>query len=334
VSLVEAAGAPAAEPRDSARRADRLIAVGFVLAIMSLVTLSLLPAIVALVVFRRAKHHLIDADEAPAHLNLLRPGEILAKIGLFLGVIALIVLLGYLNRDGLQDVRETFFNWDDLKASWPAVRKGFWLNIQIFVVAEAIVLVWAMVVAVVRQLPGPAAAPLRWLAIAYIDVFRGLPAIVTIYLIGFGLPLTGLPWAQDITLFQLGVLALTLVYGAYVAEVYRAGMESVHWSQAAAARSLGFSHAQTLRFVIVPQAVRRVVPPLLNDFIGLQKDTALIGTIGLLDGFNRARIYAGNNFNLSSMVGLGICFVVITIPMTRFVDWLVKRDQRRLQAVA
>jgi polar amino acid transport system permease protein len=333
VSLVDAAGAPEVE-RDASARADALIVAAFVLAIISVATVTLLPAFVALYLVRRAKYHLIDADDTPRHIGLLRPAEVLAKIGVFVGIVAALVLIGYVYRDGLNDVRETFFNWDDLRASWPAVRKGFWLNIQLFIVAEAIVLVWAMFVAVARQLPGAAAAPIRWLAIAYIDVFRGLPAIVTIYLVGFGLPLTGLPFARSLTLFQLGVIALTLVYGGYVAEVYRAGIESVHWSQSAAARSLGLSHGQTMRFVIVPQAVRRVIPPLLNDFIGLQKDTALISTIGLLDGFNRARIYAGNNFNPSSVVGLGICFVVITIPMTRFVDWLVKRDQRRLQAVA
>jgi len=130
------------------------------------------------------------------------------------------------------------------------------------------------------------------------------------------------------------VLAITLVYGAYVAEVYRAGIESVHWSQPAAARGLGLSQGQALRFVVIPQAVRRVIPPLMNDFIGLQKDTALINVLGVLEGFNRARIYAGNNFNLSSVVGLGFCFVVVTIPMTRLTDYLIKRDQRRLQAVA
>ncbi len=196
-----------------------------------------------------------------------------------------------------------------------------------------------------RQLPGRAAAPLRWLAIVYVDVFRGLPAIVTIYLVVFGLPLTDLPIISDIEnvdfvvwgiqidqLFILGVIALTLVYGAYVAEVYRSGIESVHWSQSAAARGLGLSEGQTLRHVVMPQAVRRVIPPLMNDFIGLQKDTALLNVAGVLEGFNVARIYAGNNFNLSSVMGLGLCFLVITIPMTRLTDYLVKRDQNRMQA--
>ena len=133
-------------------------------------------------------------------------------------------------------------------------------------------------------------------------------------------------------LFILGVLALTLVYGAYVAEVYRSGIESIHWSQRAAARGLGLSQGQSLRYVVVPQAVRRVIPPLMNDFIGLQKDTALLNIVGVLEGFNLARIYAGNHFNLSSVTGLGICFLVITIPMTRLTDYLVKRDQQRMMA--
>jgi polar amino acid transport system permease protein len=227
------------------------------------------------------------------------------------------------------------------------VWEGFKLNIAIFIVAEVFVLIWGLIIAVVRQLPGRAAAPLRWLAVAYVDVFRGLPAIVTIYLIVFGLPLTQLPIVEETAdvdftvlgvqvdqLFILGVLALVLVYGAYVAEVYRSGIESIHWSQRAAARGLGLSQGQSLRFVVVPQAVRRVIPPLMNDFIGLQKDTALLNIVGVLEGFNIARIYAGNNFNLSSVTGLGICFLIVTIPMTRLADYLVKRDQERMQAGA
>jgi polar amino acid transport system permease protein len=246
-------------------------------------------------------------------------------------LVALAAVL-YASRGGLQKVRATFFNGRFLRDSFPSVLRGFWLNVQLFTVAEVFVLIWGLAVAMARSLPGRAAAPVRWLAIAYIDLFRGLPALVTIYLVGFGLPLSGLPVVGSLSLFWLGVLALTLVYGAYVAEVYRAGIESVHWSQTAAARSLGMTHGQTLRFVIVPQAVRRVIPPLLNDFIGLQKDTALVSIIGVLEGFNRARIYAGNKFNLSSVVGLGMCFVVITIPMARLTDVLLRRDHERRTA--
>jgi polar amino acid transport system permease protein len=232
----------------------------------------------------------------------------------------------------MSDVLRQFFDFGIMWDALPNVLKGFWINVQIFMLAEAIVLVWALVVATLRLLPGRAAAPIRWLAIAYIDVFRGLPAIVVIYLIGFALPKLSVPYFSEMSLFQRGVTSLVLVYGAYVAEVYRAGIESVHWSQTAAARSLGLSYIQTLRYVILPQAVRRVIPPLLNDFIGLQKDAALVSVIGIVDGLRQANLQASKFVNASPIVGLGICYVAITIPLARFVDYLVKRDQRRMLA--
>jgi polar amino acid transport system permease protein len=227
---------------------------------------------------------------------------------------------------------DTFFSWEHLTNSLPQVVKGFVTNLSVMVVAEVCVLVWGLVLALLRSTQGRAAAPARWLAVGYVDLFRALPGLVVIYMVGFGMPIAGVPWVSDWSLFQLAVLALTLVYGAYVAEVYRAGIESIHRSQVAAARSLGLSQAKTMRFVVLPQAIRRVVPPLLNDFIGLQKDTAFIGIIGVLDGFRRAQVYAGTKFNLSSFTGLALCFVVITIPMTRFTDYLLKRDQQRIAA--
>jgi polar amino acid transport system permease protein len=226
----------------------------------------------------------------------------------------------------------SFFSWDDFQASIESVVRGFMTNLSLMIVAEACVLVWGMVLALMRVSRSRVLAPLRWLTIGYIDLFRGIPGLILIYMIGFGVPIAQVPWLSSWSLFQLAALALTILYGAYVAEVYRAGIESIHWSQTAAARSLGLSQAKTLRFVVVPQAVRRVVPPLLNDFIGLQKDTAFIGVIGVLDGFRRAQIYAGTHFNLTSFTGLALCFVVITIPMTRFTDRLLKRDQRRMAA--
>ena len=216
--------------------------------------------------------------------------------------------------------------------SWPGIRKGFWLNIKLFMVAEVLVLIWALVMAILRGLPGRAVAPIRFLAVAYIDLFRALPAIIVIYLVVLGLPLTGLPVVENLSVFWLAVLALTLVYGAYVAEVYRAGIESIHWSQTAGARSLGLKYSETMRFVVVPQAVRRIIPPLLNDFIGLQKDTALVGFVGVLDAFNRARIVASNRFNLSAVTGVAIAYIVITIPLAVVVDHLVKRDQQKMRA--
>ncbi|MSV41653.1 MAG: ABC transporter permease subunit [Actinobacteria bacterium] len=299
----------------------------------------------ALVYARRAEERVVDVDGPAADEKRSRQARRLAVTGITLASIYTFVLLVWSSWSGFVDVANTFFSWENISSSFPLVLEGFKLNIAVFIVAEFCVLIWALVIVVMRQLPGRAAAPLRWLAIIYVDVFRGLPAIVTIYLVVFGLPLTDLPIISDIEnvnfvvwgiqidqLFILGVIALTLVYGAYVAEVYRSGIESVHWSQSAAARGLGLSEGQTLRHVVMPQAVRRVIPPLMNDFIGLQKDTALLNVAGVLEGFNVARIYAGNNFNLSSVMGLGICFLVITIPMTRLTDYLVKRDQNRMQA--
>jgi polar amino acid transport system permease protein len=226
---------------------------------------------------------------------------------------------------------ESFLSWEHFKESFPKVLEGFRTNLALMFVAEACVLVWGLVLALMRLSRGRFGLPLRWLSIAYIDLFRAVPGLLLIYMIGFGIPISGVPWLSDWSLFQLAVLALTILYGAYVAEVYRAGIEGIHWSQTAAARSLGLSQGKTMRFVVLPQAVRRVVPPLMNDFIGLQKDTAFIGIIGVLDGFRRAQIYAGTEFNLTSFTGLALCYVVLTFPMTRITDRLLKRDQDRLR---
>jgi polar amino acid transport system permease protein len=254
-------------------------------------------------------------------------------------------------------VGRTFFYLPLILEKWDLVVLAFWNNIKIFMVAEILVLIWGLAVAVARLMPGPAGQPVRMLAIAYCDVFRGLPAVLTLYLVGFGLPLSGLPdliippivglfvnfdgmTAAQIKQFTripltwYCILALTLTYGAYVAEVYRAGIESIHPSQWAASRSLGLSYLQTLRYVIVPQAVRRIMAPLLNDFIGLQKDTALVQVIGVVDGFNQSRIIASNAFNLSAVTIVAILFVLITIPQARLVDRIVERDQARMRAAS
>jgi polar amino acid transport system permease protein len=234
-------------------------------------------------------------------------------------------------------VRHQYLDWDAIDyflhhGLW----KGLWLNIKVFMVAEALVLVWGLVLALARIFPGKAGRPVRFLAVAYIDLFRGFPAIITIYLVVLGLQAAEIPpftaLARDQQLFWLCTTALVLVYGAYVAEVYRAGIESIHWSQTAAARSLGLSYSQTMRYVITPQAVRRIIPPLLNDFIGLQKDTALLSVVGLLEVLNRARLASNTLFNLSPNLAAGVSFVIITIPLARFTDWLVKRDQARRRA--
>jgi polar amino acid transport system permease protein len=239
-------------------------------------------------------------------------------------------------------VRQTFLDGDLLwnRITLNEIKKGFWLNVRLFVAAEILVLIFGLVIALIRMFPGRPGKPLRFLAIAYTDVFRGFPAIVVIYLFVLGMQTAGLPervpifsgFSREDKLFWLGVTALTLVYSAYVAEVYRAGIDSVHWSQTAGARSLGLSWFQTMRHVVVPQAVRRIIPPLLNDFIGLQKDTALLSVIGFLEVLGRTRIIANNRFNLSPIVGGGIAFLLITIPLARFTDVLIKRDQERMRA--
>jgi polar amino acid transport system permease protein len=232
---------------------------------------------------------------------------------------------------GWPEVRSTFLDWGQFKDSFPDIAKAFLLNVKIFCIAEVLILIFALLLAVVRSLPGPAAFPLRMVAIAYADFFRGVPTILVIATLGFGAPalqLQGVP--LSVTFW--GIVSLVLVYTAYVSEVYRAGIESVHPSQAAAARSLGLSHWQSLRTVVLPQAVRRVIPPLLNDFIGLQKDTALVGFLGAVEAFKQSQIDAAATFNYTSFVAAAILFVALTIPLARFTDWLVARDRRRRQA--
>lgn len=228
-------------------------------------------------------------------------------------------------------VGRTFFYLPLIESSFILILRAFWINVYIFMISEALVLVWGLAVALARLAPGPAGRPLRLIATFYVDVFRGLPAIINIYLIGFGIPLTHLPIVKEFSQQSFAILALVLTNGAYVAEVYRAGIESIHWSQTAAARSLGLSHMQTLRYVVIPQGVRQIIPPLLNNFIGLQKDTALVNVIGTIDAFNQSIIVASNNFNLSAVTTVAALFVIITIPQARLVDWMIARDRRRMR---
>jgi polar amino acid transport system permease protein len=232
---------------------------------------------------------------------------------------------------GWDEFRSAFLSWEIFKASFPDIARAFLLNVKIFCIAEPIILALALVVAVVRGLPGPVFAPLRALAVAYADVFRGVPTILVILMLGFGMPALGLSWIPTSETFW-GIVALVLVYTAYVSEVYRAGLESVHPSQEAAARSLGLTRLQGLEYVIVPQAVRRVIPPLLNDFIGLQKDTALVSVIGAVEALQQASIEEQASFNFTPYVAAAVLFVAITIPLTRFTDYLLVRERSRRQA--
>ncbi len=228
-------------------------------------------------------------------------------------------------------VGRTFFQLELIRNSFGLILQAFGVNVLIFLFAGVLSLIWGLVVAIAKLLPGKPAQPIRFIATFYTDAFLSLPSIIVIYLIGFGLPLTGIGFFRNLPLEALAVLALTLTYGAYMAEVYRAGLESIHPSQWAAARSLGLSYGQTLRFVVVPQAVRRIIPPLLNNFIGMQKDTALVNVVGVIDAFNQARIIASNDFNLSAVTTVAILFILITIPQTRLVDRLVERDRARFR---
>jgi polar amino acid transport system permease protein len=247
-------------------------------------------------------------------------------------VFAAAAVLLVTNAPGWPAVRQAFFNGEVLADSLEVIPEAFLLNIRIFVIAEAIILAFALAIAVVRSLPGPVFFPLRALAIAYADFFRGVPTILVIYMLGFGAPALQVSGVPNDPLFW-GVVALVLVYSAYVSEVYRAGIESVHPSQEAAARSLGLSQAQTLRYVVLPQAVRRVMPPLLNDFIGLQKDTALVALLGPVEAFRQSQIDVAASFNYTPYLITALLFVLLTIPLARLTDWLVVRDRRRQLAL-
>jgi polar amino acid transport system permease protein len=253
-----------------------------------------------------------------------------------IAVVSLVVVFGGLalaiaNAPNWAAVQASFFDVPRIVESMPDLIDGFLTNIALFMLAEGLVLVVGLFVAVVRSVPGPAFLPFRLLATMYTDVFRAVPGIVWIFFLGFGIPglrIEGVP--RDPFIWAL--VALVLIYSAYVSEVYRAGIESVHPSQEAAARSLGLSRLKALRFVVLPQAVRRVIPPLLNDFIGLQKDTVLVSFIGVVEIFRTAQIKQSGNLNFSYYIGVMLVYLVVTIPMTRLVDWLVARERRQRAA--
>jgi polar amino acid transport system permease protein len=227
----------------------------------------------------------------------------------------------------------TFFSPFDFVRAVPQVWDGFKLNLEVMAIAEAFVLVLALLLAIVRGLPGRAAAPVRAAAIVYTDIFRGTPLVLVIFIVlGFAtLNYVGL---SAETLVKNAVIALVLVYTAYVTEVYRAGIESVHPSQRMAARSLGLSYMQTMRYVVLPQAIRRVIPPLLNDFIGLQKDTALISIIGVTEAVTQANQYASDTFNYTGLTVAAVFFIFLTIPLARFTDYIIRQRERRERAQA
>ena len=253
-------------------------------------------------------------------------------------VVVLAVLLAvFLLAPGSAQVRHTFLNPADMwrsfvgdpQAGYYSVGEALWLNIRMFVVAEVLILIAGLVVAVARQSTGPVLLPLRVVTTIYVDVARGVPLILVIFALGYGLPALRLTVISDQSAAVYGVAALVVSYSAYVSEVYRAGINAVHRSQVAAARSLGLSQGAAMRYVILPQAIRNIIPPLLNDFISLQKDTALVGLLGAIEANKAAEIYSDTVFNYSSSVVAAILFLILTIPLARFTDHLIRRDQAR-----
>lgn len=244
-----------------------------------------------------------------------------------LGALAALILTS----KGWPTVRDTFFDPEAFRESFPGVLDGFWLDIRLFVIVEVVVLVLGLIVALARSAYTPALFPVRLLAATFTDIFRGVPVILVVYLIGFGIPALALPGLPSDPVV-LGGAALALSYSAYVAEVYRAGIDSVHPDQRSAALALGLTETQSTRFVILPQAVRRVVPPLLNDFIALQKDVALVSILGPLEAFRVAQIDASSNFNYTPLLAAASLYLLVTVPLARIVDRMQARDRLRRSA--
>ena len=240
-------------------------------------------------------------------------------------VVVVGVAYGITSTPGWPRVRETFFDPARAWSALPAVATGLWLNIRVMLVCGVLIAIFGMTLAILRTLRGPVFFPLRVFAAAYTDLFRGLPLLLVIFLLGFGVPalrLRGLP--SDPLIW--GGAALVLTYSSYVAEVFRAGIESIHPSQRAAARSLGLSYPQSMRFVVLPQAVRRVVPPLLNDLVSLQKDSGLIAVLGVIDAIRAAQIETAIDFNFTPYVVAGCLFIALTIPLARITDYVARRQ--------
>jgi polar amino acid transport system permease protein len=249
-------------------------------------------------------------------------------------VVFTIIVLVVIRSEHWPEVRHAFFDGAEFRRSFPEIASKFRRNVEYFLIGEVFILALALLLAIMRSLPGPVFFPLRLMSIIYTDLFRGVPTVLVVYLLAFGVPSLVLPGVPSSATFW-AVVALILSYSAYVAEVYRAGLESIHPSQVAAARSLGLSRWQSLRFIVIPQAVRRVLPPLLNDFIGLQKDTALVAfVVAIPEAFKQAQIFKDADFNFTPLLAAALMFLVITVPMTRFVDWLVERERRKRQAGA
>ncbi len=244
-----------------------------------------------------------------------------------------VALWAILTSEAWPAVQKQFFNWDHFVVVFPEVLGGFWLDIKMFLFAEVVILAFALAIAMIRSLRGPAFFPLRALAVIFIDLIRGIPVILLILLLGFGIPALQLPGVPNGALFW-GLTAIIISYSAYTAEVYRAGIESVHESQRMSARSLGLTQGQTLRYVLVPQAIRNVIPALLNGFVSLQKDVALVLILGIREAVREADIYAASTFNYTGYIAAALLFLAVSVPVARFTDWYTDRDRRKKQSVS
>ena len=246
--------------------------------------------------------------------------------------VVFVVLVGFavLSSPGWEDVRRSFFNLDIALASLPSILAGLWVNVQVLFVAAFAVAICGTLLAVLRSLRGPVFFPLRAVATVYTDLFRGMPLLIVLYLVGFGIPALDIFGRVPVVLW--GTIAIVLTYSAYVGEVLRAGMEAVHPSQRVAARSLGLTHAQTLRIVVIPQGVRKVVPALMNDFVSMQKDVGLISVLGAVDAVRAAQIEVAATYNFTPYIVAGVLFVALSLPMIRLTDWVSARLARREQS--
>jgi len=245
-------------------------------------------------------------------------------------VFAVVLIFSITSTPGWPRVQQAFFNPAQAVDSLPGILAGLWLNVRVLVVAAVGVFILGMLLAAARTLRGPVFFPVRAVAAGYTDLFRGTPLIIVLYLIGYGIP--GLRFSDSrIPAEVLGTIALILVYSAYVSEVFRAGIEAVHPSQRLAARALGLSHAKTMRLVVIPQAVRKVTPALINDFVAMQKDVGLISVLGAVDAVRAAQIDVGQTYNFTPYVVAGLLFVLLAIPTIRLADWVTARLRRREQ---
>lgn len=247
----------------------------------------------------------------------------------FVGVALWLILTS----EAWPQVQDQFFSPEAFVEVWPAVLEGFWLDVRMFLGAEVLILFFALIVAMIRALRGPAFFPLRALAVLYIDIVRGIPILLIILILGFGVPALQLEGVPNSALFW-GVAALVISYSAYTAEVYRAGIDSVPESQRMSARSMGLTQIQTLRYVLVPQAIRNVIPALLNGFVSLQKDVALVFVLGVREGLREAQIYNARTFNYTGYIVAAVLFLIVSVPVARFTDWYTERDRRRRQAMS